>query len=112
MDFFPRRVDRSGQKVTISDDGVPYLSARLQGRVKAVRVVADYAYTEWDFGGEFRGRRQDVEVKAAYEVTAEDVQVFVGYRWSELPAAGTHDGLAYRADFRLDGVFVGASMRF
>jgi len=113
LEFFPKRATGEGQILTAKDAGVPYLAARLRGSYGAVSLDLDWAWNDgFDLGGDFEGRLQDVELTGRYDFPGQDVMLFVGYRFSELPAKGHEGPLAYRADFRLEGYLVGLQLRF
>src|SRR5690606_20095169 len=70
LKFFPKRVTTGdGQLVTAKDDGVLYAVARLRASRGPLSVTLDWAYDDGvDFGGDFEGRLQDIELLARYEV--------------------------------------------
>lgn len=113
LEFFPKRVTGEGQILTAKDDGVPYLGARARASHGPLSLNLDWAYNDGvDFGGDFEGRMQDIELLARYEFVRQDVTLFAGYRYSELPARGHEDDLEYRADLRLQGIQLGLQLRF
>lgn len=114
FEMFPKEVGTgAGQIVTARDYGMPYVVARLRGTVGPVSLNLDWAYNDGvDFGGDFDGRMQDVELTGRYEFALQEVAVFAGYRFSEFPASGHEAELGYELDLRLDGWFIGGQMRF
>lgn len=114
LEFFPKQqATGAGQILTAKDYGVPYLAARLRGSYGVFSLTLDWAYDDGvDFGGDFEGRLQDIELLGRYEFLRQDVTLFAGYRYTELPARGHEGGLEYRADLRLEGLQVGLQMRF
>lgn len=113
FEFFPKRASGDGQILTAKDRGVPYLAARLRGSRGPASINLDWAYVDGiDFGGDFDGRMQDVELTGRYEFVRQDVTVFVGYRFTELPARGQEGDFAYEANLRLEGYQLGMQLRF
>lgn len=113
LEFFPKLASGEGQIVTAQDDGVPYVAARLRATYGPASLNLDWAYDDGvDFGGDFEGRMQDVELTGRYEFSRQDVLLFAGFRHSELPARGHENDLAYRADLRLEGLQLGMQLRF
>ena len=114
LKFFPKQQSTGvGQILTAKDDGVPYLAARLRGTYGPISINLDWTYDDGiDFGGDFEGRMQDIELLGRYEFVRQDVTLFAGYRYTELPAKGHEGDLEYRADLRLEGLLVGMQLRF
>ena len=114
LKFFPRRQTLGdGQILTAKDYGLPYAAARLRGTYGPVSLNLDWAYhVGVDFGGDFAGRMQDIELIGRYEFVRQDVTLFAGYRYTELPAKGRENDLEYRADLRLEGFQLGLQLRF
>ena len=114
LEIFARRTaDGTGQRLVIEDNGVPYLAARVRAQYGPTSLQVDWAYNfGLDFGGDFEGEMQDLEVMANYAFPLQNVSVFAGWRRSELPAGGHATPLAYATDLVLDGYFLGARMRF
>jgi hypothetical protein len=114
LEMFPKVVGTGeGQIVGVRDYGMPYVAARLRGTLGPVSLNLDWAYNDGiDFGGDFDGRMQDVELTGRYEFALQDVAVFAGYRNSEFPARGHEGEFGYELDLRLDGWFIGGQMRF
>lgn len=114
LKFFPRSVaTNSGPLLDIKDDGVAYVAARGRLSRGPVAAVLDWAYSpDLTFGGDFDGTLQDIELSLRYTAELQNVELFVGWRYSDLPVAGVAQGLDYAAKFRMDGYFVGGAFRF
>ncbi len=108
-----RIADGTGQIIEIKDDGVPYLAGRARATYGPASLQLDWAHNfGLDFGGDFDGDLQDVELTARYAFPLQNVSVFGGWRRSDFPAGGHVGPLDWAASLVLDGLFVGAQMRF
>ena len=101
------------QEIHMKDDGVPYGSARLRISWREFGGQVDYAYSpDIDFGGEFDGDLQDLELKLTFTLEDQGLTVFAGYRRQELPSLGHEGPFAFENDFKLDGYVLGLSFSF
>lgn len=113
LDFAAIKDNGDGQIIRPGDSGVPYLAARARGTLGAASINLDWAYDDGiDFGGDFDGRLQDVELTGRYEFAGQDVTLIAGYRVSDLPVKGTQGSFDYAADLRLEGFQLGMLLRF
>lgn len=114
LELFPKRTsDGTGQILQIKDDGVPYLAGRGRATYGQTSVQLDWAHNfGLDFGGDFDGDLQDIEITVRYAFPLQNVSVYGGWRRSDLPAGGHMGPFTYAAAFVLEGYFLGAEMRF
>lgn len=102
------------RRQTLRADGDSvYPAARFRAGWRDFTVDAEYAISpRLDFGGDFGGVLQDLELRASWAMPLRDLVFFAGYRYSELSADG-HDGaLGYDADLVLDGFQLGMTISF
>lgn len=100
------------QIARFSDDGVPYALARGRADYGPFSVTGDYAYTATTFGGDFDGTMQDYSVHVAYELEDQDLRLFGGYRWIDLPISGMQNPWEFDADLELEGFVLGFEFGF
>jgi hypothetical protein len=108
-----RTVDGSrGQGLGIEGETAS-VAARLRATWRDISLELDYALSpDAVLGGDFGGMQQDVELRASYTLSLQDITFFGGYRYSELLATGSEGGLRYDADFVLDGFQLGVAVTF
>jgi len=101
------------QTLEVKDAGMPYLCARGRASYLGFGLQADYAINpDLDFGGDFDGIQQDIEVAATYTFADQGVVVSAGYRRSYLHADSTQGNFAYDLDLIFDGYVFGAEITF
>ncbi len=101
------------QKMEFHDDGQVYVAARGRVSWNSVDLTVDYAVSEdWNFGGEFDGTQQDLEVMLSYTTNNGRMALFGGYQYSEFPASGNEGPFDFDADFTLDGYLFGLTIIF
>lgn len=101
------------QKMEVEDDGQVYLAARGQVSWSNLALTADYAISDdWNFGGEFDGTQQDLEVMISYTTYDGRLALFGGYQYSAFPASGSEGPFDFDADFTLDGYLFGLTIIF
>ncbi|HEX5053918.1 MAG TPA: hypothetical protein VFZ65_19220 [Planctomycetota bacterium] len=95
------------------DGNVIYGALRCQATWRDFAIDFDYAISPGlALGGDYEGLQQDVEVRGSYTLSMRDITLFAGYRYSEFPAEGTHDNLAFDADLAIDGFQFGFAVTF
>ncbi|MCA8941260.1 MAG: hypothetical protein KDB80_01765 [Planctomycetes bacterium] len=100
------------QIATFTDDGVPYALARARVDHGPFSVTGDYAYTATTFGGDFDGSMSDYSVYVGYQLEDQDLRIFGGYRWIEMPVSGIENPWKYDADLKLEGYVLGVEFGF
>ncbi len=101
------------QKLEMEDNGAIYLAARGRISWRGVALQVDYAISDdMNFGGEFEGTQQDLEITLGYTLDSQRMTLFVGYQYSEFPGEGEERGLKYTSDFSLEGFYAGLTMIF
>ncbi|GAB4138344.1 MAG: hypothetical protein Fur0037_04020 [Planctomycetota bacterium] len=102
------------QALHAADAGVVYPSLRARLSFRNFALDAEYAISPggFDFGGDFRGLKQDFETRLSYEFEMHDVEMFVGFRRSEFEINGLEGDQNFSGDFVLDGVQVGIRVGF
>ncbi|MBK8974566.1 MAG: hypothetical protein IPM29_01435 [Planctomycetes bacterium] len=103
----------SYQVIDFKDDGTPYLWLRGRATWRNVSFQADWSFNpDVDFGGDFEGHRHDLELLGRYTLEAQDVAFLLGYRWSDLPASASEQGLRYDTSFAVEGYVIGLEVLF
>ena len=101
------------QNVELTDHGAVYPTVRLRATWRELRCDIDYGISpELQFGGDFDGVLQDLELRLGWTFARQDVTVFGGWRRSELPADGHEGALGFDADLVLQGFQLGMSVVF
>lgn len=101
------------QKVKMSDDGLPYLGGRLRASYLQFGAQVDYMINpDVDFGGDYEGINQDLELRLTYTLEDQDLTLFAGYRRQELGASGNEGVFRFDTDMTLEGFVLGFSFRF
>lgn len=101
------------QDVTVGDDGVVYPAARARVTWRGAYLEGEYAISpDLQFGGDYQGVQQDIEVRIGYQVPMQDVSVFAGWRWSEWNIDGFEGPLHHEAELVMDGFQFGVRILF
>jgi hypothetical protein len=101
------------QTIDMKDNGIFYILGRFRMDYAAVGLQLDwYVAPNTQFGGDFEGVMNDVEIVALYTLDPQDLTFRVGYRWTQLPASGNEGGLEYDVDYLLEGWEFGIEFTF
>lgn len=101
------------QTLHVEDRGSPWLG--LRGRVAWRDASLDLDWLvnpDLSLGGNFDGIQHDVEVMARYRFPDQDVTALAGYRWSQLDASGSENGLRFDTDFSVAAIVLGIEFEF
>ena len=123
--FATRRMKMRGREATnvatqdleFSGDQV-YAAVRAQATWQDITLDLDYAVSPESFviGGDVEDLSQDFEARVSYQLPHRDIRFFAGWRYSELAASGSAEGLAgsyrFENDLVIDGIQLGVVVTF
>ncbi len=100
-------------KVRAKDNGLPYLAMRAAVDYQGFSLCANYALNpDLNFGAEFDGVQQDLELIGRYVLEDQDMILFFGYRRQNLSSSGHSGDFDFATDFVIDGFLLGFQIPF